>query len=369
MNVMEIVSGVDVNGAIMHALLLTKEMARSGHQVVMVCRKGSWIGRELSGTKNVTVHECNLNRWPLAELNEAAGIIRSRHIEVIHSHMTRAHNFGVFLSRLTHVPCVATAQSHKIHPHWQFASHVIAVSGVTRRYHQTHNLIPSRKMDMVYNFVDKSRFDVPAVTRDEVRAELNIGPNQHLLGVISDFLPRKGQLYLVRALPEILMAAPETIVAFAGHVRKNDYYERVRSEAERLGVMKHIIWLGYRSDVPRLLSALDIYVLPSLDEMFPVAVLEAMAAGCACVASAVGGTPECNAEPGSLILVPPADPTALGAAIISMLGDDERRSEFQAAARSTVEKHFTVEKLTPVILDVLARVAGTKRRSQPRGSA
>ncbi len=368
MKVMEIVSGIDVNGAIMHALLLTKEMARNGHQVTMVCRRGSWIGRELAATSNVKVHECNLNRWPLTELNEVARIIRTEQIEIIHTHMTRAHNFGVFLSHLTHVPCVATAQSHKIHPHWQFASHIIAVSGVTRRYHQTHNLIPRRKMDMVYNFVDSSRFNVPVDTREEVRAELNVTSNQRLVGVISDFLPRKGQLYLVRALPDIVKFAPDTIVAFAGHVRKPDYYERVRHEAVRLGVMDHILWLGYRSDVPRLLAALDVYVLPSLDEMFPVAVLEAMAAGCACVASAVGGTPECNAEPGSLVLVPPADPEALKTAIINMLGDEEKRLTLRAAARNTIENHFTVERLTPAILDVLARVAQSKRRHVREGA-
>ncbi len=368
MKVMEIVSGVDVNGAIMHALLLTKEMARCGHTVIMVCRRGSWIGRELAGTANVIVHECNLNRWPLNELNEVARMIRVHQIEIIHTHMTRAHNFGVFLSHLTHVPCVATAQSHKMHPHWQFASHIIAVSGVTRRYHQTHNLIPRRKMDMVYNFVDSSRFNLPQDTREEVRSELNLSPEQRLVGVISDFLPRKGQLYLVRALPEILKSAPDTMVAFAGHVRKPDYYDRVRHEAEKLGVVNHILWLGYRSDIPRLLSALDVYVLPSLDEMFPVAVLEAMAAGCACVASAVGGTPECNAEPGSLVLVPPADPQALTRAIVDMLADEEHRSMLREAAKNTIQNHFTVERLTPAILDVLARVARSGRRHLREGA-
>ena len=64
-----------------------------------------------------------------------------------------------------------------------------------------------------------------------------------------------------------------------------EYFHKVRAEAERLGVNEHIIWAGHRNDVPHIMAALDVYVLASLDEMFPVAVLEAMAAGRAIVAT------------------------------------------------------------------------------------
>jgi glycosyltransferase involved in cell wall biosynthesis len=199
--------------------------------------------------------------------------------------MTRAHNFGVFLTRLTHVPCVATVHSHKIHPHRQFANHAIAVSSVTSRYHQTHNLIPRKKMDMVYNFVDTARLEVPATIHWQVIEERKLAPYHLPVGVISNFLPRKGQLYLVRALADVLSAAPNTMVVFVGHIRKHEYYERVRNDAVRPGAMNQILWRRYRSEIPWLLSALDGYALPSREEIFPVALLPAMAAGSACVAS------------------------------------------------------------------------------------
>lgn len=175
---------------------------------------------------------------------------------------------------------------------------------------------------MVYNFVDRARIEVPATSSWQVREELKRAPHHQLVGVISDFLPRKGQLYLVRALADVLSAAPNTMVVFVGHIRKHEYYEGVRNDAVRPGAMNHILWRRYRSDIPRLLSALDGYALPSREEIFPVATLPAMAAGSACVASSVEGIPVCNAEPGSLILGPLAQPEPLSSPIVRLLADD-----------------------------------------------
>jgi glycosyltransferase involved in cell wall biosynthesis len=100
--------------------------------------------------------------------------------------------------------------------------------------------------------------------------------------------------------------------------------------------------------------------------MFPVALLEAMAAGKAIVATAVGGTPECVPEPGALILIPPADPPALANAILSLLLDPERRRQCGEAAHATVCRHFTVQTQTPKIEAAFARAVGLRRNPPVR---
>ncbi|WP_082627756.1 glycosyltransferase family 4 protein [Chthonomonas calidirosea] len=363
MRIMEIISGVGVNGAVVHCLLLTQELARRGNEVVLVCRHNAWIGQQLAHTANVTVVESDMRRWPLDELRRMAALARERQIEVINTHMSRAHNFGVFLQRFSGIPCVTTAHSHKIHPHWWFAHHIIAVSEQTRRYHLRFNRVRASRIDTVHGFVDVARFrGLDAHTRLQTRADLGVDEETFLVGAIGDFLPRKGQLYLVRALPQLLERIPRLRLALAGSVRTESYYQKVRREASRLGVQEAILWLGYRQDVPQLLAAFDVYTLVSLDEMFPVAILEAMAAQKPIVATAVGGTPECAAEVDSIYLIPPADPQAIVKALVELYEDPQKRAQLGQRAYETVCAHFTVEQQAPKIEAVFRKAIAAARR-------
>lgn len=359
---MEVVSGVGVNGAVVHCLLLTRELANRGNEVMLVCRHNAWIGQQLAHTPGVSVVESDMRRWPPDELRRIAWLAKERGVEVINTHMSRAHNFGVFLDRFFGIPCIPTAHSHKIHPHWWFARHIIAVSEKTRRYHMRFNRVSPRRLDTVHGFVDIARFaHLPAHTRRETREALGVAEDTFLVGAIGDFLPRKGQLYLMRALPQLRQRIPSLRLALAGSVRTESYYKRVRQEAQNLGVEESILWLGYRQDVPQLLSAFDVYTLVSLDEMFPVAILEAMAAGKAIVATNVGGTPECAAEPDSLLLIPPANPQAIVEAFVSLYENPQLRASLGRRAFETVCAHFSVERQTPRIEAVFQKVLASIR--------
>jgi L-malate glycosyltransferase len=364
MRVLEIMSGHGVNGAVVHCLLLTRQLAARGNHVMLVCRHNAWIAQQLIPeveAGQVTVVESDMSRWPFRELKRVTSIARDIDIDVINTHMTRAHNFGVFLRRFSGIPCVATAHSHKVHWHWLMADHIIAVSDATRRYHRRKNFIPPHRIETVHGFVDTGRFaSCEPEARGKLRQELGLPEGALLIGAIGDFLPRKAQHYLIRALPSILAAAPEARLVLAGSVRDKRYEQLVRSEVEKQRVGDRVLWLGYRQDVPQLLDALDVYVLGSLDEMFPVALLEAMAAGCAIVATAVGGTPECVPEPGAVTLIPPAKPDALSQAIRQLLCDAGLRARMGTAARETVSRHFTVESQTPKIEAAFARAIERK---------
>jgi glycosyltransferase involved in cell wall biosynthesis len=122
------------------------------------------------------------------------------------------------------------------------------------------------------------------------------------------------------------------------------------------------MFLGHRSDVPELLRACDVFALPSLYEGSSLATLEAMAAGCAVVSSAIPGTDELISDGQSGLLVPPNDPVALAGALRRVLGDAELRAELGRQARARIEREFTAEAMTRKVVAVYDELLAHGRR-------
>jgi glycosyltransferase involved in cell wall biosynthesis len=360
MNIMEIVSSTRINGAIVHCLLLSRELARRGHAVTLVCLPGAWIGSQAAGAGIEVVHS-DLHRWPTDELRRIAQLARQRKIDVIHTHMSRSNFFGVLLRWFSGVPSVATAHARHIQLHWMFNDRVIAVSEATRRYQRVHNFVRAGRIETICSFVDYPRLAaVPSEARQRVRQSLGIGDETPLLGIVGDVIPRKGLIYLVRALPQILAAVPETRLLVVGREERGVYAGRVRAAAEQCGVGDAILWTGYLDDVDEVTAALDLYVLPSLEETLGMSILEAMALGLPVVASAVGGIPECVVAGETGLLVPPARSEPLARAILELLADPARRRRLGEAGRRRVQARFSAESQVPSIEAAFARVVRGK---------
>lgn len=356
MNIMEIVSGAAVNGAVVHCLLLTRELIRRGHRLTVVCRPDAWIATQLR-RERVDIVESDLHRWPPDELRRLAVIARAQNIDVLHTHMSRAHFFGVLLRGLSGVPSVATAHNRYIQLHWMFNDRVIAVSEATGRFHRSYNFVRRTRLDVVHNFVDYRRFaEVGETKRALVRAGFGVAPTSLFIGSIADVIPEKGLIHLVRALPTIRCAVPATRLLVVGG-GSAAYRADIEREAERLGVASIIIWTGRRTDVADIMHALDVFVLPSLEENFPLVVAEAMAAGLPVVATSVGGVPECIHPDETGVLVPPADDAALADALIALLRDPSLRRRLGEAAQQRVRQLFSPEVQVPRIEAALALAA------------
>ena len=353
---MEIVSGVQVNGAMGHCALLSRELARRGHEVTLLCLPGSWITEQLAGDP-VEVAYSDLRRFPPGELLRVSADIHRRRIEVVHTHMSRAHFFGVLLRWFAGVPSVATAHAQNFQPHWMFNDRVIAVSEATRLFHCRFNLVRPNRIETIHNFapLDSAAPDSAAGKR-QARASLGAGDDDLLVGIVGTVIPIKGQLHLIRALPRVLAAGGDVRLAIVGEERVPEYSELLRKEAKRLGVAGRIVWAGHRADVPAVMSALDVCVMASLKENLPMVVLEAMAAGVPVVATAVGGIPECVAPGETGLLVRPGDSDSLAQALIELLGDSVRRRALGLAGRRRVRDHFSVDKQVSLIEAALERV-------------
>lgn len=360
MKIMQIISGSAINGAIRHCLLLSRELARRGHDVTLVCRPNAWIGGQVKSDP-IRLIESDLHRWPTGELRRIAAILDQEGYDVVHTHMSRAHLFGVLLRLFTRVPRVATAQSRHFQPHWALNDMVIAASEATRLYHRRFNLVPARQIITIHNFIDGSRFEsLPADVRTRVRVSLGIADSDPLICVVGNVIPRKGQLYAIRALPRILAAHPSTRMIFAGE-EELAYFRRVRAEADTLGVSSRVHWLGLRNDIHELLAAGDLFVLPALEETLPLAILEAMAIGLPTVATTVGGNAECVVQGETGLLVPPRNHTALAEAVCSLLTDAQTRRQMGQAAQRRYRESFSMAKQTAAIEAVFKQVVSRRR--------
>ncbi|MFH1919531.1 MAG: glycosyltransferase family 4 protein [Planctomycetota bacterium] len=343
---MQICSGMGLVGAANSTLLLTRELAKRDNRVSMVCRPNSWIGRELASGP-VEVIWSDMHRWPPDELRRIVAMARERQTDVVNTHMSRAHFFGVLMHWLSGIPCVATAHCRKFQPHWMFNDYVIAVSESTRRYHQRYNLVRPSRIETIYNFVDpRWSGEVSREARTRIRAEFGADESCCLMAVVGTLIRRKGLIHLVRALPKMLQAAPNARLVAIGGSTSSRYAARVRTTAERLGVADRVVWAGIRHDMEHVWSAIDLLIHPALEEPLGRVLLEAMAAGVPVVASDSTGIRECVVHGTTGLLVPPANSDALAEAAIPLLCDPSRRRQLGAAGRRRVEEHFSPAVLT-----------------------
>ena len=359
MNVLEIVSAQDVNGPAVHVLDLSCALAARGHRVEVACRPGSWVEGE-ARRRGLGVLPSELSRVPPGELWRVAHVARERGVDVLHTHMSRAHFFGVLLRRLWGLPCVATAHSRKLQLHWRLNDRVVAVSEATARFQRRVNLVPRERIDVVPVFVDATRFTPPrGGPEGRLRAAPGAGEGP-LLGVVASLHERKGLHVLGAALPRLVARWPGLKVAVAG-AGDDGYRARLEEAARRSGAGGALLWLGPRADVAELLRALDLFVLPSLEESLPIALLEAMATGLPLVASAVGGIPEAVEDGVSGLLVPRGDPGALADAVASLLAIPGRAAALGAAARARAVARYSEAAVVPRVEAILASVAARGR--------
>jgi glycosyltransferase involved in cell wall biosynthesis len=198
------------------------------------------------------------------------------------------------------------------------------------------------KIIVVYNGVDQEIF-IPAENQSALKARLGIQPADLVVGTVSSLYLHKGHRYLLQAVPLVLGAFPSTkfLIVGDGPLRK-----KLEGQAKDLNISAHLVFTGKRKDVPDLLSAMDVFVLPSCSrEGLGISIIEAMALEKPVVATEIGGIPEVVADEETGYLVPPKNPDALAEAIVKFLQSPPRAKEMGRRGRARFEEKFTKRKM------------------------
>jgi glycosyltransferase involved in cell wall biosynthesis len=217
-------------------------------------------------------------------------------------------------------------------------AHLVAVSDDVATAIRTR-IRPSRgHLHTIPNGVAVERY--AHATPAGLRTELQIPVDGCLVVCVAKMLEQKGHRHLVDAMlaPPLREAPLHVALVGDGPLR-----EAIRARARDAGVLGRLHLLGNRSDVPSVLAAADAFVLPSLWEGLPMALLEAMAAGLPVVATSVAGTRQVVEDERHGLLVPPGDPSALAVALNRVVRDPALRTRLGKAARNHVRAEFSVD--------------------------
>jgi glycosyltransferase involved in cell wall biosynthesis len=212
------------------------------------------------------------------------------------------------------------------------------------------------KITVICNGVDTKRYG-HRVDRAEIRTRLGLKADTRLLAIVATLKEQKGHRYMVEAMSDLVPQHPDAHALFIGD---GTLREELQVQVERLGLDHHIHFLGNRSDVPELLAASDVFVLPSLWEGLAMALLEAMATGLPIVATKVSGTIQVLVPNQTGILVQPGDAGQLAQAIGHLLKDPLQTQRMGMAAKRCAEDEFSAQKQADEHLALYNRLLQTE---------
>ena len=342
--VLYLITEMDVGGAerCVRELALRLDGRRFSTEVAWLSGEGPLAaGLDEAG---VPAHPLRMaGKWDLTAVARLARLLRARRPDVLHTFLFHANFLGRVAAALTRVPVViSSARVAERRTRWHgwldaWTSFLIdaevAVSEAVRAFQQTAG-VPARKLSVIPNGVDVSRFEhaAPAL----LRAELNIPAQVPLFLYMGRLDPQKGLSYLLRAFAQ----TKGIHLALAGDGPQRADLQRMAASP---GLAGRVHFLGFQDDVPELLAAADVVVLPSLWEGMPNVLLEAAAARRPVIATDVEGVRDIVEDGVTGLIVSSGDATGLLDALNRMVRERGRWAEMGDAACRKVRLQYSME--------------------------
>ena len=370
LSVIQVIGNSVIGGAERHLLDLVQGLVRSGAEVEVICPRPGPLTQHL--TKLGVPVQCieMVYPWPGDEyvldskaVQALAVVFGEKRPDVVHSHLYPAHLHASLAAQEVGIPAIVhTAHTIIVRPGDVLLSHTtaartIAVSQAAARLLEEAG-VPPERIEVIYNGVGPEHFEDESEEIERTRAALNLGPGP-TIGTVARLSREKGIDILLRAMQRVVPSFPGVTVLVTGD---GPQAAELHQLADELGLYETVRFLGARTDIPVLNRLLDAFVLPSREEACPMALLEAMAAGRAAVATRVGGTPEVVTDPIEGWLVPPDDPEALAQGLLLLLENPTRRAEMGTAAQRKVARQFTLDRMVHETLSFYQRLLGDAPR-------
>ena len=270
-------------------------------------------------------------------------------VNIVHSY-SGVYRDAIISAKLAKIPINLHTDQGAFYPdtkktrfnHWffsHFRDRVIAVSDELRNFLIQDIRLNPAKTITIYNGVAVEDHAL-RINVAEKKRQLNIQPDEKVIGIIARLAPVKDHKTLFTAFKKVRQAYPNMKLLVVGEGPLTDDLKRFAGELEE---ERNIIFLGKRNDVKELLHIMDIVCLSSVHEGLSLTLLEAMASGKPVVATNVGGNPELVADGVTGILVPPQDSDKMAEALIELLGNETKRKSMGEEARKRVNEKFHIK--------------------------
>ena len=285
--------------------------------------------------------------------------MKDRGAALVHTHSSVDSWLGALSARSLGIPVVRSR--HVAIPIrsplvYRMADRIITTGEAIARIVAAAGVDPAKIVSIPAG-VDTTRFH-PGVSGQAVRAELGLPstPAGKVVGLVANVRGSKGHRYFLEAARDVLRALPGTRFLVVGD---GVGFDDVRRCVHELGLDDHVIMTGFRRDIPEVMAALDVLVLPSTrSEATSQVIPQALAVGTPVAATAVGGIPEIVRDGENGRLVPPADAVALAAAIVELLRDRARARAMARAGQAEVQARYTVDVMMARTTAVYAELLG-----------
>jgi len=372
-----VIGSMIVGGTQRHLLEVFRFLDRGRYRPHLYCLRDE--GELIAAARELDVSvETFAMRGSLRHARDATGLLRMISTlkalapSLVHGYLLRGNFFGAAAGRAAGVPVVVTSKRGLHVPAGMAERFAVGVanrlsdvvtgnSPAVLEFTREVERAPSLVMEMIPSGVDTARFD-PAVSRS-LRDELGV-VDAPVVGTAITFRPRKGFRMLFEAFATVRERIPGARLLIAG---VDAYEPDPELLARELGILDAITLLGRRSDMPDVLRAFDVFVLPSESEGMSNAILEAMAMELPVVATDVGGAAVVIDEERTGFLVDYPDSATLAERLCRLLPDPELRGRIGAAARETVVESYSSAVMVGAMQDLYDRLlAGCRASGGPR---
>jgi glycosyltransferase involved in cell wall biosynthesis len=305
----------------------------------------------------------------LASAIQLAAYSRRHNVRLVHTNSVSVSAGGI-AARLAAIPHVWHVHEIITHPGWLnrmitinlrlFADTIVAVSSAVRDHLLEGDPKLGNKCIVIHNGIDPGRFlAVEQSSTQALRQSWGLRSNTIVIGMVGRISAWKGQEFLLQAVNRVFHQETNLSVRLVGGIVPGEAWreEALQQMIIDLGLQEVAAIDDFRQDIPVVLSAFDIFVLPStLPDPFPTVVLEAMASGKPVVATAHGGALEQVTDGETGFLVSPADPNEMAQALIRLIGNRDRRLSMGAAGHARFLSHFTTNHYIRAVEDLYRNI-------------
>ena len=341
-----------------------------GYKVLIACQEGSKISVK-SKMAGLPVYPIRMRKYRRAPLTVSAllRIVKREKVDIIHTHSTKDAWLAGITGRISRIPIVRSRHiSTPVKQNWRaifsyrYLSDVIITSGK----HIKDELVARNKLNpgkiiSIPAGVDIERFDIN-IKGDKIRTEFRVEDSYPVVGTVAMLRKWKGIHYLLEAVPKVVSVFPDARFIIVGD---GSQWNSLHKQIHALEIDRHVMMAGLRDDVPEIISALDMFILPSIDsEATSQVIPQALAMGKPVIATDIGGLPEIVEDAVTGLLIPPGDPGAIATAIIRMAREREEAKEMAMKGRDKILKDFTFQKMIDRTADVYHFVRETSLRKR-----
>jgi len=356
-NILQISSASSFGGGERYVADLTNALVARGHDVYVAVRPGSPLPRHLRLSAEKILTLPLRNALDVQSARELEKLVRRKEIDVVHAHMARDYSLASYAARRRQTKFIVTRhvlfKLNRLHRHTlSRATRVIAVSQAVASELRASRIVSNDQIAVIHNGIDVERIKKTGAGLDRGMFLRTIGipggmaVDGLLVGSIGELRTLKRHDDFIRAAALILKEFPETQFVLAGVGEIREQLEKLVAE---LGLSDHFHFLGWLDDADKLLCAMDVFVSASETESFGLAIVEAMAAGTAVVATATEGAREIIDDQKTGLLVPIGDVNRIAESVINLLSNAERRTAIATQSVQSAAKKFSLSRMVDEI--------------------